>query len=220
MTSALLITMSLLLFPLEKRDDLSERLDHAAEVLVELVNEPDAEVPVGLIDEAECVAVISEVRKPMFGFGYPSLRGPVSCRGDAGWSAPSMLAVDAPSFGFQLGLIGDMVLLFMAEDSVQHLTGNEVALGRDASIANGPKDRDPGANTSFTLDTEILTYNKEDKGFYERIAWPSREPPRLRPDRDANRQLYGREISAEEILLHGISVPALATGFMAAIRSN
>jgi lipid-binding SYLF domain-containing protein len=217
MTSVLLITLSLMLFPVHDRDDVSERLDNAGEVLGELLNAPDADVPEGLIEDAECVAVIPDVRRAAFGFVGQSGRGAASCRTESGWSAPSMLALDGGSFGFQIGVSSsDVVLLFMGRNSVEHLTGNEVTLGRDASVAAGPKGRDLRANTDLTFDAEILSYSRS-RGVFAGIAI---EGASMRPDQNANEVLYGREISAEEILLQGIAVPELVTGFMTAIRSN
>ena len=131
-----------------------------------------------------------------------------------------MLALEGTSLGLQIGVHSDTILLFMVEDSVEYLTGNEVLLfGKDYSVAAGPKGSDLGANTNLKFDADILRYNRS-RGVFVRIELPSSGPPRLRHDREANRVLYGREVSAEEILLHGISVPDLAAGFMAAIRSD
>ena len=216
MISVLLITMSLMLVPVEDPDDVSKRLEHAAEVLDELLNSPDADIPQGILDEAECIAVTSQVRGAAFGFGFAALGGPVSCRLDAGWSAPAMLAIDWPVFGFQIGVHKDTVLLFMAEDSVEYMTGNEHPPG---PFADGPKSRDLRDNINFTSDADVLRYSRS-RGVYARIELSSNGPPGWGPDRDANRVLYGREISAEEILLQGIPAPDLAAGFMAAVRSN
>ena len=128
-----------------------------------------------------------------------------------------MLALDGGSFGFQIGVSSsDVVLLFMGEDSVDHLTGREVTLGGDASVAAGPKGRDLGANTNLTFEAEILSYSRS-RGLFAGIAI---EGASMRPDEDANEVLYGREISAEEILSEGTSVPEMAEGFIGALRSN
>ena len=197
---------------------MSERLDHAAEVLDELVNAPDADVPEGMIDQAECVAVITFASRAAFGFERESGRGPVSCREDEDWSAPSMLVLEASALSFWIGFRGDMVLLFMADDSVEYLNGNEAPFGR---VDPGPKSKDAGTSTDLMFEGEILSYHQE-RGLFARIELPfiGEQQSRWGSDLDANRVLYGREISAEEILLQGIPVPDLATEFVAAIRSN
>ena len=218
MTMSIVLSLTLILIPLaQSRDDVSERLDEAAEVFSELLNAPDADVPEGLLEDAECVAVIPDVRRAAFGFGGQSGRGAASCRTAGGWSAPSMLALDGGSFGFQIGVSSsDVILLFMADDSVEHLIGNEVTLGGDASVAAGPKGRDLGANTNLTFQAEILSYSRS-RGLFAGIAI---EGASMRPDRDANEVLYGREISPAEILMEGTPVPELATRFIEALRSN
>ncbi len=215
---SIVLSLTLILIPLaQSRDDVSERLDEAAEVFSELLNAPDADVPEGLLEDAECVAVIPDVRRAAFGFGGQSGRGAASCRTDGGWSAPSMLALDGGSFGFQIGVSSsDVVLLFMADDSVEHLLENEVTLGGDASVAAGPKGRDLGADTNLTFQAEILSYSRS-RGLFAGIAI---EGASMRPDRDANEVLYGREISPAEILMEGTPVPELATRFIEALRSN
>lgn len=128
-----------------------------------------------------------------------------------------MLALDGGSFGFQIGVSSsDVVLLFMVDDSVDHLIGSEVTLGGDASVAAGPKGRDLGANTNLSFDAEILSYSRS-RGVFAGIAI---EGASMRPDRDANEVLYGREISAEEILTQGTPAPELAAPFLEALRSN
>ena len=128
-----------------------------------------------------------------------------------------MLALDGGSFGFQIGIISsDLVLLFMADDSVEHLVGSEVTLGGDASVAAGPKGRTAGADTNLTFDAEILSYSRS-RGVFAGIAI---EGASMRPDRDANEVLYGREITAEEILLEGTPVPEMAARFVEALQSK
>ena len=219
MISILLLSMSLIIFPAQDRDDVSKRLEHATEVLDELLNSPDADIPQEILDDAECVAVIYPTRTPGFGFefGFESARGASSCRTDAGWSSPLMLSVDGGAFGFQVGEFSAMVLLFMVDDSIDYLIGKDQPWGHSD---RGPKSSDPGGATPTSFDAEILTYDLDQDGYFFRIEVPLGGPLRWEPDREANEVLYGREISAEEILLQGIPVPDLATEFVAALRSN
>jgi lipid-binding SYLF domain-containing protein len=214
----IIVGMTLMLFPLvQSQGDVRERFEMATEVFGELLNAPDADVPAGLLEDADCVAVIPDVRRAAFGFGGQSGRGAASCRTSGGWSAPSMLALDGGSFGFQIGVSSsDVVLLFMADGSIEHLTGGEVTLGGDASVAAGPKGRDLGANTTASFDAEILSYSRS-RGVFAGIAI---EGASMRPDRDANEVLYGREIEAEEILVGGVAVPEMAQAFVSALGSN
>ncbi len=132
-----------------------------------------------------------------------------------------MLALDGGDFGFQVGEFLDMVLLFMADDSIDYLIGKDPLLWGD--VDHGQKSSDPETDTNLTFDAEIVYYDRMRDNYdgYFRIELPFwGEPHRARPDREANEALYGREISAEVILLQGIPVPDLAAEFVAAIRSN
>jgi lipid-binding SYLF domain-containing protein len=213
-----ILTMTLILLPsAQSRDDVSERLENAATIFGELLNAPDADVPEGLLEDAECIAVIPDVRRAAFGFGGQSGRGAAVCRTEGGWSSPSMLALDGGSIGFQIGVSSsDVVLLFMTDRSLDHLTGGEVTLGGDASVAAGPKGRDAGANTNLMFEAEILSYSRS-RGLFAGI---SIEGASMRPDDDANEVLYGREIEAEEILRGGVPVPEMATPLIEALGSN
>jgi len=197
---------------------MTERLDEAAEVFSALFNAPDADIPEGLLEDAECVAVIPGVRKVGFGFGGQYGRGAATCRSSAGgWTAPSMMALDGGSFGFQIGgSATDVVLLFMPDNSIEHLLDADFTLGGDASVAAGPKGRSAGADTNVTFDAEILSYGRS-RGLFAGVAI---EGASLRPDRDANEAVYGREISAEEILRGGTAVPAAAAGFIQAVSAQ
>jgi lipid-binding SYLF domain-containing protein len=214
---ALLMTMVILVPSAQSRDDVSDRLENAGEVVRELLNAPDSDVPEGLLEDAECVAVIPGVRRAAFGFGGQSGRGAAVCRIEGGWSGPSMLAFDGGSIGFQIGVSSsDVVLLFMTDRSLDHLTGGEVTLGGDASVAAGPKGRDAGASTNLAFDAEILSYSRS-RGVFAGI---SIEGASMRPDNDANEVLYGRRIEAEEVLRGGVAVPEMAAPLINALQSR
>ena len=119
-----------------------------------------------------------------------------------------MMALEGGSIGFQLGgEATDFVLLLMSDSSARGVLNSKVKLGADASAAAGPKGRDASAATDVTLRAEILSYSRARGAF----AGISLEGSTLRPDNDANKRLYGKEISAEDIVLKGaVSAPASA----------
>ena len=212
------LIMALILIPsAQSRDDVSDRLATAADVFLELLNAADSDVPEGLLEDAECVAVIPGVRRAAFGFGGQSGRGAAVCRTEGSWSGPSMLALDGGSIGFQIGVSSsDVVLLFMTDRSLDHLTGGEITLGGDASVAAGPKGRDAGANTNLRFEAEILSYSRS-RGVFAGI---SIEGASMRPDDDANEVLYDRKIEAEDILRGGVEIPEMAAPLIDALRPH
>jgi lipid-binding SYLF domain-containing protein len=183
--------------------------------LDELVNAPDAGVPKELLRRAECVAVIPAVKKAAFGVGGNYGRGVVGCKKDDGkgpWGAPSMISLSGGSFGLQLGgQSTDVVMLFMTPDSMKHLLKDKVTLGGDASAAAGPKGREASAQTNATMRAEILTYARS-RGLFAGI---SLKGAILKPDIEANKALYNRDVEAKELLIDGKgTVPEPAKKFI------
>jgi lipid-binding SYLF domain-containing protein len=211
---ALMITASL---PASAQLDekVADRFWESTKLLEQLVSAPDGGIPEDLIERAECVGVIPGVKRAAFGIGGRYGRGLVVCRQDGGegpWGAPSMLSLGGGSFGFQIGgQSTDVLMLFMTHSSMEHLLRDQVTLGADASVAAGPKGRGISAETSATFRAEILTYARS-QGLFAGIAL---EGAVLKPDNDANESLYGKKVSAEELLLgNAMSIPAPAEIFI------
>ena len=127
---------------------------------------------------------------------------------DGPWGAPTMMALEGASFGFQLGAQAtDFVLLVMNKEGAASILSSKVKLGGDASAAAGPKGRDAEASTDVALRAEVLTYSRA-RGLFAGI---SLEGSTLRPDNDANERIYGKGPSAKDIALHGaVPVPPSA----------
>ena len=81
-------------------------LENAGEVMKEIIDIPD-DIPQSLLDKADCVIVIPSVLKAAFIVGGSYGRGAMTCRsGDdfqGPWGAPTMMALEGGSFGFQIG---------------------------------------------------------------------------------------------------------------------
>ena len=186
-----------------------ERLQNATTVLKEILGMPES-IPKDLLDRAECVIVFPSVKKVAVGVGGSYGRGAIVCRAgdrfDGKWGAPAMFALEGGSIGFQLGgQATDFVLLVMNEAGANSVLGSKVKLGADASAAAGPKGRTTGAATDIVMRAEILTYSRA-RGLF---AGVSLEGSTLRSDGEANENLYGRKITAREIVRQkAMSVPA------------
>ncbi|HXW90971.1 MAG TPA: lipid-binding SYLF domain-containing protein [Terriglobales bacterium] len=180
-----------------------ERVENAGKVMQEILNAPDS-IPQSVLDKADCVVVLPSVMKFAFGFGGSYGRGIMTCRGGADfkgkWGAPTMMALEGGSFGLQLGgEATDFVLLLMNSRSATSILNSKVKLGGDASAAAGPVGRTAEADTDVTMRAEILTYSRA-RGVF---AGVSLEGSTLRPDNDANKRLYGKEIPAKDIVIGG-----------------
>jgi lipid-binding SYLF domain-containing protein len=188
-----------------------DRIKDAGVVLKEILNIPD-DIPKNLLDDAECVIVLPSVKKVAIGIGGAFGRGVMVCRSGehftGPWGAPAMYALEGGNFGFQLGAQAtDFVLLVVNPRGAESLMGSKIKLGADASAAAGPKGRDAAAATDLVLRAEILSYSRS-RGLFAGI---SLEGSTLRPDNGANEKLYGRELTAKQILREGrVSTPAAA----------
>ncbi len=189
----------------------TDRLENAGKVMDEIMNIPDS-IPQDLLDKAECVIVFPSVLKAAFGIGGSYGRGAMACRtGEhftGPWGAPSMMALEGGSFGFQLGgQATDFVLLIMNPRGAKAILNSKVKLGADMAAAAGPKGRDAAADTDATMRAEILSYSRS-RGLFAGI---SLEGSTLRPDNDANEKVYGKKLTATEIIRKG-AVPVPPSG--------
>src|SRR5215510_13630457 len=209
---ALFLAVALMALPLSA-DDKSEnkeskRLENCGLVIKEIMDIPD-DIPQDLIDKAECLIVYPSVVKGAFIVGGSYGRGAMVCRtGEhftGPWGAPTMMALEGASIGFQLGgQATDFVLLVMNPRGARAILHSKVKLGADASAAAGPKGRNAEAATDVTLRAEVLTYSRA-RGLF---AGLSLEGSTSRPDNDANEKLYGKKLEAEDIVRKGaVAVP-------------
>jgi lipid-binding SYLF domain-containing protein len=189
-------------WPDDKSKD-QERLKTCGTVLKEILDIPD-DIPRDLLDKADCVVIFPTVLKAAFIVGGSYGRGAMTCRKGqnfAGpWGAPTMMALEGGSFGFQLGgQATDFVLLVMNDRGANGILSSKVKLGADASAAAGPIGRNASAETDVTLRSEILSYSRA-RGLFAGISLAGST---IRPDNEANERIYGRKIPAKEIVLPG-----------------
>lgn len=215
-----LIAMALLLSaPAFAQKDENKRISNSGTVMTEILNIPD-DIPRDILDKAECVIILPSVMKIAFGVGGSYGRGVMTCRSgkdfSGRWSAPSMMAVEGGSFGLQLGgEATDFVLLVMNRRGADSILTSQVKLGGDVAAAAGPKGRDAAASTDVTMRAEILSYSRS-RGLFAGI---SLEGSTLRPDNDGNERLYGKSITAKEVVINSkIRPPASAKSLLATLN--
>jgi lipid-binding SYLF domain-containing protein len=185
-----------------------KRLQACGEVLKEVLDIPDG-IPKELLNKAECVIVVPSMLKFAIGIGGDFGRGAIICRtGEhftGHWSAPALFALEGANIGFQLGgQATDFVLLVMNPKGANSILSSKVKLGADAAAAAGPKGRDAAADTDVVMRAEVLSYSRS-RGLFAGI---SLEGSTLRSDGSANRKLYGRSLTAREIVREGrVGVP-------------
>jgi len=207
----MVVLMSTMLAFAADNEHEQERVKDAGDVLKEILNIPD-DIPQDLLDKAECIVVLPSVKKGALGIGGSYGRGVMVCRSGehykGKWGAPALYALEGVSIGFQLGgQATDFVLLVMNPKGATSLLSSKVKLGADASAAAGPKGRTAEGATDIVMTAEILSYSRN-KGLF---AGVSLEGSTLRSDGSANEKLYGRKLTAKEIIRGGkVGIPASA----------
>ena len=202
-----LVMVSVPLFAGQDKKE-ADRLENCGTVLKEILDIPD-DIPQDLLDKAECVIIYPSVLKAAFVVGGSYGRGAMTCRTGENytgpWSAPTMMALEGGSVGFQIGgQATDFVLLVMNGRGAHSILSSKVKLGADASVAGGPKGRTASASTDATLRAEVLSYWRS-RGLFAGI---SLEGSTVRPDNAGNERLYGKKVSAEGIVRKGaVAVP-------------
>ena len=196
-----------------------KRLQDAGTVLKEILDIPD-DIPKDLLDRAECVIVLPGVKKVAIGLGGSFGRGAMTCRSGQNftgpWGPPAMYALEGANIGFQLGgQETDFVLLVMNPKGAKSLLSSKVKLGADASAAAGPKGRTAEADTDIVMRAEVLSYSRA-RGLFAGI---SLEGSTLRSDGSANENLYGRSLSAKDIIRdHKVGVPGSAATLISVLN--
>ena len=220
MLLAVVATCPSFAFAADNEKDAS-RLENSGTVLKEILDVPD-DIPQDLLDKADCVVVFPSVLKAAFIVGGSYGRGAMSCRKGQNfsgpWGAPTMMALEGGSFGFQIGgEATDFVLLLMNERGASGILTSKVKLGADASVAAGPVGRTASAETDATLRADILSYSRA-RGAFAGIAL---EGSTIRPDNGANKQIYGQEVPARDIVLSGhVAIPPAAKRMVSTLDSK
>jgi lipid-binding SYLF domain-containing protein len=218
----LLIGLSLVLalgLPVLAQDKEEDRVENAGKVMQEILAAPDS-IPQSVLDKADCVVILPSVLKFAIGIGGSYGRGVMTCRGGktfkGHWGTPTMMALEGGSFGLQLGgQATDFVLLLMNSRAASSILSSKVKLGGDASAAAGPVGRTASAETDVAMRAEILSYSRA-RGLFAGI---SLEGSTLRADNGANKNLYGKDVSAQAIVFnHAVLTPASAKLLIATLQ--
>src|ERR1700730_15012428 len=188
------------------------QLQKATNVLNEMMQTPDQGIPSELLEKAVCVGIVPSEVKFALGIGGTYGRGVLVCRkgGNGEWGAPSMFTLGAASVGFQIGgKATDVVFLGMNPQGAKKLVQDSVKLGAEASVTAGPVGRTAEGATDAQLHAEILSYSRS-RGLF---AGVSLDGAVVKQDKDDNQKLYGREVSAKELLIDGtVRTPRAARG--------
>jgi lipid-binding SYLF domain-containing protein len=197
------------------REDATERLENATNVVHAIMSAPDNGIPEEVLEHARCIAVVPHMVKGGFVFGAKGGKGVATCRTADGWSAPAFITISGGSWGLQIGVEAvDLVMIIQNEKGMQKLLSSNFHVGADASAAAGPVGRHASAGTDWKLETEILTYSRAKGAF----AGLTLEGASVRQDNDSQRAIYGHGVTSRALLLGKVPAPSAAQSFLTEIR--
>jgi SH3 domain-containing YSC84-like protein 1 len=188
-----------------------DRVKDSGQVLKQILDTPNESIPNNVLDGAKCVIILPSVKKVAIGIGGSYGRGVMTCRTGADykgpWSAPIMMASSGGSIGLQIGgEATDFVITVMNDGGARSLLSSKVKLGADASVAAGPVGRTAEASTNGRMQAQMLSYSRS-KGVFGGVSLSGST---LRPDDDANENLYGQKVTPGKIIAGKVAMPAEA----------
>ena len=194
--------------------DVDERLQSAASAFKEVMGIPDKSIPQDLLNKAECIVIVPDLKKGAFIVGGKYGKGFFTCRrqGGAGWSSPGAVRIEGGSVGFQIGGSEmDVFMLVMNQRGVDRLLSSKFTLGGDATVAAGPVGRNAQAETDARMTAEILTYSKS-RGLFAGVSLTGAT---LREDKDWNTEMYGKPYRNRDLVTgKGTTPPKAAAALL------
>jgi lipid-binding SYLF domain-containing protein len=190
--------------PLFAQKKEEERLGNAATAMQVILSNG---LPKPILDQADCILIFPSVKKVAIGIGGSYGRGALLCRNgakmDGGWGAPAMYKLDQGSIGLQLGSTAtDFVLVVMNSRGAEQILNGKTKLGGNAAAAAGPTGAQATGYNADAMKADVLTYSRS-KGLF---AGVSLEGASMDTDDDANKDLYGKPLSAKDIVEGGQAV--------------
>ena len=181
---------------------------------------PEKVIPPSVLANAKGLAILTVIKagflgSARFGSGLVIARLP-----DGSWSAPTAIATAGGGFGGQIGIeLTDFVFILNDSSAVKTFSqAGSLTLGGNVSIAAGPVGRNAEAAGAASLRSVagIFSYSKT-KGLF---AGVSLEGSAIVERKDANTKLYGRPISARELLSGAERPPPAAAPLLAILNSR
>ena len=178
----------------------SRLVEESGRVLDQIQQMPDQNIPENLLRDCSAIAIFPNTISAGLGIGGKYGQGIMMVKNakDRKWSAPALFTIAGGSWGLQIGgQATDFVLLIMNRRSVDGILDGKFKLGADASVAGGPVGRAAEASTDIQLKGGILSYSRS-RGLFAGVKL---EGAVIAQHWDGDKELYGKSLSAREILL-------------------
>jgi len=214
-TSILALALAPVLAVASSKGDSVKRINASAEVFTEIMSAPDKGIPTEILEKAQCIGIIPDLKRVGFIVGAKYGKGVLTCRAGDAWSAPSTVRVEGGSIGLQIGAgETDLVFVVMNKRGQEKLLKDKFTFGADAAAMAGPVGRTAEAQTDAMMHAEILSYSRS-RGLFAGI---SLDGSTLRPDNEDNEAIYGRPVMQREILSGSVAPPAAAEPLYAVLN--
>jgi SH3 domain-containing YSC84-like protein 1 len=215
--SVVLSMTAALLCRAASNEEPQKRVRESASVLSEILEAKDKGIPEDLLEKAQCVGIVPNLKRAGFIVGAKYGKGVIVCRQQEGrgWSAPSTIRIEGGSVGLQIGA-GETDVLFIVNNQrgMDNLMKDKFTIGGDATAMAGPVGRSAEARTDAMMRAEILAYSRS-RGVF---AGVSLEGATMRPDNEDNWKMYGHETTQREILTGKEHPPASADALYAELN--
>ena len=178
----------------------SRLVEESGLVLDQIQQMPDQNIPENLLRDCSAIAIFPNTNSAGLGIGGKYGQGIILVKDDKSriWSPPALFTIAGGSWGLQIGgQATDFVLLVMNRRSVDGILDGKFKLCADASVAGGPVGRAAEASTDIQLKGGILSYSRS-RGLFAGVKL---EGAVIAQHWDGDKELYGKSLSAREILL-------------------
>lgn len=210
-----LAAASALAFGADNKADARKHITEAGTVFTEINSAPDKGIPHDILEKAQCIGIVPNLKRAGFIVGGKYGKGVLVCRQGAGWSAPAIMRVEGGTVGLQIGAgETDLVFAVMNKRGMDKLMEDKFEVGGDAAAMAGPVGRSAEADTDAMMNAEILSWSRSRGAF----AGVTLSGSTLRPDKEENTALYGANATQREILTGNVSKPAEAQSLYAALN--
>ncbi|HHW73411.1 MAG TPA: lipid-binding SYLF domain-containing protein [Firmicutes bacterium] len=177
----------------------AEILEGAADVLMEMTQQPDSEQFQNMVRNAYGIAIFPSVVKAGLGIGGRYGEGVVLKRDrDTGeWYGPYFVEMVGVSYGLQIGVQSTALVLVVAtEEGIKTLQEGRITLGGNISMAAGPVGRSAEAGTDIQLKASMYSYSIS-RGVF---AGASLEGSSINNNESANKLYWGEELTPSQML--------------------
>ncbi|MEN9217695.1 MAG: lipid-binding SYLF domain-containing protein [Gloeomargarita sp. DG_2_bins_126] len=184
-----------------------EQIQNAADTFASFMANPNQRIPVGILRQAQGIAIIPNVTTAGFIFGGTSGSGIITVKDEKGrWSNPIFVGLSGGSFGLQAGAkSSDIVLVLMNQRAVRSLLRQSVNLGGDVGVAAGPVGSNAVMPTDSPGNTDIFAYSRS-AGLFAGVTLSGN---RISFNRDRTEAFYGRSPLTAETVFNDPTIPVV-----------